>query len=145
MPGSLDNLIALLAAAVAVAGLSVGVIYLIRPRRIPPALSDQHLLVRVKVLLGRRRFGAAMMIAAAVMFLLGLCFMRNSDDATRQYFWALLLLLLLWLVVLALLDVIQISALRTDILRRSHQRIQQILNDSAADVETLRRQDDVKP
>jgi len=134
MPAVAINFSNAAAALISVVGITMGAAYLLRPGRVPAELSaDDPLVRRLKRILARRRFAAVMMITIAICFVLGVKYMQTSPQPSLIYFWIVLLLLLVWLVILALLDVVQVGYIRREIVHRSRQRLSELVGGARAD------------
>ena len=134
MGSFITSLFTIVAVFIAVLGLVVAAAYLLRPGRVPVGLSTNDPLPnRLRRILVRRRFAAAMMATIAAMFLLGVGLMKIPAPTAvgRLYFWLILLALLLWLVVLAMLDIVQIGAIRRELIHRSQEQLMQMLTDDS--------------
>lgn len=81
----------------------------------------------------RRRFGAALMILIAVMFLIASNWYMDVKTLGMSVFWLLLMLMLLWLLILATLDVRAVSKLRRQIMNQNYERFKTTLDDFKKD------------
>jgi Ca2+/Na+ antiporter len=122
------NIALLLGNILALLGMAAGIYYLMITRKVavspqsPPAVA--HDLISI---LRRRRFGSALMILIATMFLIATNWFSEVQTVGMSVFWLLLMILLFWLVILAGLDVMTVNRLRRHLLEEADRKINHLV------------------